>query len=42
MYGLKAGPGCYWDERLNGGTVLRIDSDGHVIAEHSFYVLKDA
>jgi len=38
MYGLKTGSGCYWDKRLNGGTVLRIDSDGHVSAEHCFYV----
>ncbi len=28
VYGLKTGMGCYWDQRLNGGTVLRITSSG--------------
>ena len=28
IYGLKTGAGCYWHPRLNGGTVLRIDSNG--------------
>ena len=28
VYGLKTGMGCYWDQRLNGGTVLRITSNG--------------
>jgi len=36
MYGLKTGSGCYWDKRLNGGTVLRVDSDGHMTAKHCF------
>lgn len=28
-YSLKCGPGCYWNEAKNGGSVLTIDSDGH-------------
>lgn len=28
VYSLKAGTGCYWDKELNGGTVIRIGSDG--------------
>ncbi len=36
IYALKTGAGCYWDPRLNGGTVLRIDGRGAVSAEHCF------
>ena len=28
VFSLKTGPGCYWDPALNGGTVLKITSDG--------------
>lgn len=27
-YSLKTGPGCYWDRRMNGGTVIRISENG--------------
>lgn len=35
-YGLKTGKGCYYDETLNGGTVLRIHSDGQTEVEHVY------
>ena len=35
-YSLKTGMGCYWDPRLNGGTLLVIDKDGKLSAEHVF------
>ncbi len=28
IYGLKLGAGCYWNEKLNGGTYFRVTSDG--------------
>ena len=28
IYGLKTGLGCYYNERLNGGTVLKVTKDG--------------
>lgn len=28
IYSLKTGAGCYWRPKLNGGTVIRITSDG--------------
>ena len=28
VYSLKTGAGCYWDSRLNGGTVVRIYGNG--------------
>ena len=36
LFGLKTGAGCYWNEKLNGGTVLTVDSDGHMTARHCF------
>lgn len=33
---LKAGAGCYWDPRLNGGTVLRITENGVTEVWHEF------
>ena len=36
MYGLKTGSGCYWDPRLNGGTLLTVDTAGHLSARHIF------
>ena len=37
MYSMKIGSGCYWDPRINGGTVMTIDSDGRVEIEQCFY-----
>ena len=34
---LKTGCGCYWNPKINGGTILTIDSDGHMELEHCFY-----
>ena len=36
VFSLKVGPGCFWDERLNGGTVVRIDANGRAAAYHEF------
>ena len=41
VYSLKAGPGCYWEPTLNGGTVLRIGENGVKAVEHE-YVDPDA
>ena len=35
-YGVKDGPGCYWDPALNGGTTLSIASDGTGTVAHHF------
>ena len=35
-YGLKTGAGCYYDPRLNGGTVIRVTSDGVAEVSHEF------
>lgn len=35
-YSVKCGPGCYWEEELNGGTKLEINSDGDVALKHIF------
>ncbi len=32
-YAVKDGPGCYWEPELNGGTLIRIGSDGHAEIE---------
>ena len=37
IYSLKTGAGCYWNPILNGGTVIRISSDG-VSDIHHHYV----
>ena len=37
LYALKTGRGSYHDVRINGGTILTIDSDGRMEAEHCFY-----
>lgn len=34
-YSLKTGAGCYWDEKLNGGTVIRVSGGGAEL-EHVF------
>lgn len=36
LYGLKTGRGSYFDERLNGGTLIEIDSEGNVYPKHLF------
>lgn len=36
MFAAKTGAGCYWNEKLNGGTVIRINSDGIYDAHHEF------
>ncbi|MBQ3706729.1 MAG: metallophosphoesterase [Clostridia bacterium] len=36
IYSLKAGPGCYWDPRLNGGTVLAVGSEGVRAVRHEY------
>ena len=28
VYGLKTGPGCYWEPALNGGTLIKINNSG--------------
>ena len=37
-YALKTGDRCYWqdDGMMNGGTVLRVASDGTVTTEHCY------
>ena len=41
IYSLKAGPGCYWDERLNGGTVIQINSNGVSEVRHEYVDVKN-
>ena len=36
IYSLKAGPGCYWDPRLNGGTVLAVGENGVHSVRHEY------
>lgn len=36
VYSLKTGAGCYWKSNLNGGTVLRIQTDGAITVHHAF------
>ncbi len=36
-FSMKIGSGCYWDPRINGGTVMTIDSEGHMDVEQVFY-----
>lgn len=35
-YALKTGWGSYYDARINGGTVLKINSEGRMTVEHCF------
>ena len=37
-YGLKTGRGSYHDDRINGGSILTIDSDGKMEMKHCFYL----
>ena len=41
LYALKTGRGSYHDLRINGGTVLTIDSDGRMETEHCFYASEE-
>ena len=36
IYGLKTGAGCYWDKRLNGGTVFKINESGAYSVYHEY------
>ncbi len=36
VYGLKTGPGCTWDPRSSGGTVITVSSDGKAGVRHHF------
>lgn len=36
VYGLKTGMGCYWDQKLNGGTIVRISSNGIEEVYHEY------
>jgi len=40
IYSMKIGPGCYWNPVLNGGTVLRITSDGVAEIRHEYVEVK--
>lgn len=40
IYALKTGPGCYWDPALNGGTVLKIGSNGVYDVYHEYVDMK--
>ena len=35
-FALKTGSGCYWEEELNGGTVIKINSDGQTNISHMY------
>lgn len=41
VFSLKTGPGCYWEPALNGGTVIKITSQGIGDIYHE-YVREDA
>ncbi len=36
VYSLKAGPGCYWEPSLNGGTVFAVSSEGVREIRHEY------
>lgn len=36
IYALKTGPGCYWEPSLNGGTVLKVGSNGVYKVTHEY------
>ncbi|MBO5375169.1 MAG: metallophosphoesterase [Clostridia bacterium] len=38
-FALKTGPGCYWNEGLNGGTVVTISNDGKIEVKHEYVSL---
>lgn len=36
IFALKLGAGCYWDKRLNGGTVLKVGKNGVYEVRHEY------
>lgn len=40
-YGLKCGPGCYWNENVNGGTTITINSNGNASVNHIYINSQD-
>ena len=36
IFATKVGPGCYWEQALNGGTVLKINENGVYDATHEY------
>lgn len=36
IYGLKVSPGCYWEQELNGGTVIKINQNGVYDIHHEY------
>lgn len=36
IYGLKTGAGCYWNPLLNGGTTLKVGSEGVYEVKHEY------
>ena len=36
VYALKTGMGCYWEQSLNGGTVIKINSEGIYDLHHEY------
>ncbi len=36
IFSTKVGKGCYWDKRVNGGTVLTVDSSGAAKVRHEY------
>ena len=38
VFSLKTGPGCYWEPELNGGTVIKITSNGIGDIYHEYVV----
>ena len=41
IYALKTGAGCYWNTKLNGGTVLKVGADGVYEVKHEFVDISD-
>ncbi len=39
VYALNTGPGCYWKESLNGGTVFTVNSDGRIVVRHEYVAI---
>ena len=40
-FALKTGPGCYWNEALNGGTLLTINDKGELTVKHEYVDVKE-
>lgn len=37
IYSMKTGMGCYWNEKINGGTLLSVDANGKMTEEHYYF-----